>query len=543
MQHDFASVVTILEEAKRLNSELGHHVRSASFSKHLSGRFYRNNSLESHKARSDRVSKMREERRRLENFLKLEEKKIHFLEQKLYEKQMERRKEDEKRRNETLSSIKIQTVFRRSTCINQLILLRIERDIKIYLVIWLQSRFRGRRDRMFALAVKDGLAKIQEENAAAITIQTQMRMVVAKIRLNQVRQKIRESRCFAAIKLQSLSRGYIVRHKVKLRRKEVASTEIQRLYRGHLVRKNRHRQRKRKPKRIPLHERRYSSYGAVAPMDLPRNFSMSSTSDVRFRRASLPGWDVLRKAVATSSINFQPSMKYVVDRVPQRVTHIHLSDSSFISKSSSLPDDKNHHEKETISDVVITNRDEQVESGDESHTRQIPSQSLHKNQNIIAIVEVIEAKTSSEDFKRDKIIKSQLSAAKRALALSKKKEKDQEEKVRKEVLRKFALEKLEENRRNKIKEELEAKKEKQAKKSKERKRSFPIENRTNFNNSDFTVKVGGANGISNVTIAKEQKLLVLCQRVIVDASFLDSPFEDDFSESEFDLDSQNYIYM
>ena len=89
MQNDITNVVTMLQEAKKLNNDLGRHVRRAAFSTHLTGRFYQNNSLESHKARSNRISKMKAERRKLEKFLELEEKKIKFLEERLYEKQME----------------------------------------------------------------------------------------------------------------------------------------------------------------------------------------------------------------------------------------------------------------------------------------------------------------------------------------------------------------------------------------------------------------------------------------------------------------------
>lgn len=339
MQNDITNIVTMLQEAKRLNNDLGHHVRRASFSTHLSGRFYQNNSLGSYKARSNRVSKMKAERRKLEKFLELEEKKIKFLEERLYEHQMERRREEEKRMIETLSCIKVQSIFRRFSAYNKLQLLRVERDIKVYVILWLQSIFRGNRDRCIAQKLKCALARQRKEALSSIQIQTKMRQIIAKRRLSEKRQKYMIRRHNAARTIQALLRGHHGRRETTRRRQEFASIEIQRIYRGFLGRKLREKRRKKKTKRIPLHERRYSSYGAAVTVEISRRGSISTKNTIngmtdRKRRASLPGWDVLRKAVGTEAAKVRAPLKPVVDRIPSRCTPINQECSSVQSKAT-----------------------------------------------------------------------------------------------------------------------------------------------------------------------------------------------------------------
>jgi hypothetical protein len=75
MSQDVANADEILNEARVLNSELGRHVRKCSFSTHLSGRFYENHSLQSYKARAQRIAQMKAKRKQLEKFLVMEERK------------------------------------------------------------------------------------------------------------------------------------------------------------------------------------------------------------------------------------------------------------------------------------------------------------------------------------------------------------------------------------------------------------------------------------------------------------------------------------
>ena len=340
MQNDITNVVTMLQEAKKLNNDLGRHVRRASFSTHLTGRFYQNNSLESHKARSNRISKMKAERRKLEKFLELEEKKIKFLEERLYEKQMERRREEDKRMIQNLACIKIQSSFRCFSAYNKLQLLRVERDIKVYVVLWLQSIFRGNRDRCLVQRMKDELFRQLKEKLASICIQTQMRQYIAKNRLSEKRQENIIRRHNAACIVQALIRGHRDRCKAKRRRQELASILIQRVYRGFCGRKLRDKKRTKKTKRIPLHERRYSSYGAAVAVDISRRGSMSSknvsnVTNTQNRRASLPGWDVLRKAVSAEAAKVKKPLKQVVDRIPSRCIPTNVECSSVQSKATS----------------------------------------------------------------------------------------------------------------------------------------------------------------------------------------------------------------
>ena len=72
-EHDQFSFIT---QAKKINTDLGRHVRKCGFSNNLSGRFYTNASMQSHQARARRITQMQTKRKLLERSIKMEEKII-----------------------------------------------------------------------------------------------------------------------------------------------------------------------------------------------------------------------------------------------------------------------------------------------------------------------------------------------------------------------------------------------------------------------------------------------------------------------------------
>jgi leucyl aminopeptidase (aminopeptidase T) len=261
--HDSESILSI---ARTLNSDLGRHVKNCSFSTNLSGRFYQNNSLESHKARAQRIAQMKAKRKQLERSLELEEKKILYLEAKLEERRLMRLQEEKMKQMTERAAILIQSQIRRFLSYKRYQILRVENEIINYVVKFVQALFRGRRDRKRVNNIKMMIIKHRKEERAAIIIQSSARRLFAK---NELGNKIEERNLQynkAAICLQACVRGVRDRKIVNDLINEKATVKIQSLYRGLIGRRIRDarikalKKKKERATRIPLHERRYSTY-------------------------------------------------------------------------------------------------------------------------------------------------------------------------------------------------------------------------------------------------------------------------------------------
>jgi hypothetical protein len=513
-----------------------------------------------------------------------------------------------------------------------------------------------------------------------------MRQIIAKRRLSEKRQEHMIRRHSAARTIQALVRGHHGRRETTRRRQELASIQIQRVYRGFLGRKLIDKRRKKKTKRIPLHERRYSSYGAAATVDISRRGSISTKYTIngmtdRKRRASLPGWDILRKAVSTEAAKVRAPLKSVVDRIPSRCTPINLECSSVQSKttnstksSSELKQNKKkmqRKEKSMINDVMSDGYSITLDSVNESNkgrdssdigTPNQPSDEssnlkkeeesdprnhstpLEKSPKLIAPIKenrsnveedetdnqrllsleksskTIEASNQNESPLEEQIIehqnhpetidsilescinveedetqtqkshnplnsiqdkaitvgndrtesrnhstavdksfkstesiqenrrkisgqKSRKSVTKRALEITRKKKADKEAQKRKQLDRKAELQKLEEVRRSKMKQEIEERKERKAAKMLSKKKNnqsiLPI---VDVKSEGKLVKKKKDESCSS-SIAEDDtcpneknKLFVISSHIVIDESFLDGPFEQNCTETEYDLD-------
>jgi hypothetical protein len=293
MPYNVINADELLNEALILNSELGRHVRKCSFSKHLSGRFYENHSLESYNARAQRISQMKAKRKQLEKSLILEEQKIRFLEGELKKKMEERKRDNELKALMAQSAIIIQRMVRRMLAMNKLELLKIEEEIKLYVVPIIQARFRGIIARKYIQRIRQKEAQKRIEELALIRIQCMQRcrmarhLLAEKRRLREeARKLLEEKRYRAACKIQACVRGFIDRKIYLKLLRHYAATIIQCMVRivfaREEVRKRKLVLEKRKmyiPKRIPFHKRRYSIYSVDVTCSSKRSLADMSNFD------------------------------------------------------------------------------------------------------------------------------------------------------------------------------------------------------------------------------------------------------------------------
>ncbi len=327
--HDSESILSI---ARSLNSDLGRHVKKCSFSTHLTGRFYQNNSLESHKARAQRIAQMKAKRKQLERSLELEEKKILYLEAKLEERRLMRLQEEKIKQMRERAAILIQSQIRGFLCRKRYQILRVENEIINYVVQFIQALFRGRRDRKRVNNIKIMIIKHRKEERAAIIMQSSARRLLAK---NELDHKIKERNIQqnkAATRLQARIRGVRDRKIVIDLIQEKAAVKIQSLYRGLIGRRIRDarikamKKKKEKVARIPLHERRYSTYSIETRRDSVssrRRFSeMVSTAAGVSTERRLSGLEQLRFAHAALEQKEKENNEVNIPANPKQCNHI-----------------------------------------------------------------------------------------------------------------------------------------------------------------------------------------------------------------------------
>jgi|AntRauTorckE5430_2_1112549.scaffolds.fasta_scaffold05882_2 hypothetical protein len=299
MHHDVITNGTLLLEAQKLNSDLGRYVRKRSFSNNLSGRFYENNSLHSHKARAHRIVLMKAKRKQLEKSLLMEEMKITFLDEELKKKVAKRKREEELNALKELSASVIQCLVRKMLAIKKIELQKVEEQIVIYVAQLIQALFRGRRDRRHVQNIRFQIATDEMEQYACTRLQSLQRMRAARRVLKEKKLQLLARRNHAACLLQSIIRGISIRQAYELQlsvkrnhsaclvqsivrgridrlkytnaRKEAAVKCIQCFYRvsrawalnkaqKKAMQVKAAQEKEMKAKRVPLHERRYSTY-------------------------------------------------------------------------------------------------------------------------------------------------------------------------------------------------------------------------------------------------------------------------------------------
>ena len=421
MSKDEMNYGAILQDARMLNSDLGRFVRKCNFSTNLSDRFYENNSMRSHKARAHRIAQMKAKRKQLERSLLMEEKKIQFLEDELRKKVHERRRDDNMKILMKLSAMKIQRHVRKMLAINRVEVMRIEGQIINYVLTFIQAAFRGKRDRSRVQNLRLQIAQHRKERLASIRIQSLRRRDIARRQLMQKRRSLVIKECNAASLIQAHFRGNASKEIVKSMRRNYAAIYIQSMCRAAIARRLRDAARikaktkKEKPRRIPLHERRYSIYTFDGNKDGNKD---GHKDDPRRRFTELA-------STAQKIQQFQ-------ERTRRRtsVANLDVARNAFLNTKTT---DKERSDKERSD----------KERSDKS------MQSLPKTQ----VHDASSVSVSSEDD-NDRIRKARLRASMRAAKLKKQSRVDEEEKVRRIEARKKELMKLEQKRRSVLEQKL-----------------------------------------------------------------------------------------
>ena len=225
---------------------------------------------------------MKAKKKELERSVELEEKKVKYLEAKRQEWEKRLLENEERRKKMEMAALRIQIKIRRHLAYGRVEQLRKNIAIMNQMARFIQSLFRGKRDRNYSLVLKRKIIQHRKEELAAIRIQCTGRCILARKALHFAEEEKRRLLNNAVKKVQALQRGRLGR-KILERERELreskSATIIQSKYRSVKARRTidlLKRAKRKKVKRIPLHERRYSTYA----------FDASKSKNVSTRRRS-----------------------------------------------------------------------------------------------------------------------------------------------------------------------------------------------------------------------------------------------------------------
>jgi len=294
-----STINDFLINSQRINGEtFGRHARSSAFSTHLSGRFYKNSTLEAHASRKKRAARMRVKKRELEQAILVEERRVELLEEKLRERKAQCRQIRQRR---LLAAVTIQGLVRKRAAIHRVEGMRRRIKTRTRIAHFGQARYRGAKGRERARLRRMDIAQFKKEHLSSIRIQCLARSCAAREVL-RTKQEERRMRCNAtACTIQSAARmrqcrkrynNMVQEKQQQLRiRRESASMLIQTIYRRHLARIETERRRLEKlaeearTKRVPLHMRRYSMYSVSASQ--VASIAVSAASGMRRNNAAV----------------------------------------------------------------------------------------------------------------------------------------------------------------------------------------------------------------------------------------------------------------
>ncbi|KAL7530587.1 hypothetical protein ACHAXR_003579 [Thalassiosira sp. AJA248-18] len=306
---------SMLRDARLLNSDTGRHSVKCNFSSRLAGRFYQNGSLERNTLRKSRLVEMQAKKRRLEKELQLEERRVKLLEERLND--TERAREDAHGLIITLGRgvVRFQAFVRRRQALRLFRAMQHEALMRGLAARFLQCRYRGWKGRVRADSHREYLRQTRRNESAA-TIQANVRRrSQRKIYLDLLMERNTLSNQSAAA-IQAILRGNVSRrtYLAEMSKRQDAAMNTQRVWRGALgrIEAERLRQeliRKRieaeKPKRVPLHLRKYSTYGA--PPRRSANNNGTKKRDARMRRRSSDAMIIMKDGRLSSLSNFNSS--------------------------------------------------------------------------------------------------------------------------------------------------------------------------------------------------------------------------------------------
>jgi hypothetical protein len=323
------SMDSMLRDARLINSDIGRHSVKCNFSARLTGRFYQNSSLERHTARKSRLVEMQAKKRRLEKELQLEEQRVKLLEERLHDTERAREDAQELIFNLVRGMVRFQSLVRRKQSMTRFKDIRHVARMAILVAFHLQSRYRGWKGRSRADSIRHDL-KQKLMNDSAVSIQASLRRhLQRKYYLGLLSQRNALSDKSAAA-IQALLRGKVARkmYLEEMSRRQSAASNVQRVFRGKLgrleaerIRQLRLKKQSEKPKRVPLHLRRYSTYGSDSVQKKPDKGPKKR--DATNRRRSSVDMSILRdgKAFGSSVTNGDPDENDSIATTLTSLTH------------------------------------------------------------------------------------------------------------------------------------------------------------------------------------------------------------------------------
>mmetsp|Transcript_33818 Transcript_33818/g.71115 ORF Transcript_33818/g.71115 Transcript_33818/m.71115 type:complete len:544 (-) Transcript_33818:131-1762(-) len=342
---------SVLQDARLLNSDIGRHSVQCNFSTRLAGRFYQNGSLERHTLRKSRLVEMQARKRRLEKELELEERRVRLLEERLGE--TEKAREDAQELIITIERgvVRLQSFVRRKQALQLFSTMRYESRMKNAIAKFFQCRYRGWKGRLRAESRKEYLSHKQRDVYATM-IQARVRRFSQRSLYLDLLLKEKLSKNQSAAVIQALLRGKLTRQAYldEIGRRQGAAESVQQIWRGAAVRimvekmreeALRKRMEAGKPKRIPLHLRRYSTYGSNnnrkggAPNSLTK-----SKRDLRMRRRSSDAMIIMKDGRLSSLAHLKSSSTSMRD--PDENDSIGTTITSLTNQSNTT---ENTHQK------------------------------------------------------------------------------------------------------------------------------------------------------------------------------------------------------
>lgn len=288
---------SFLSEAQLLNSNnIGRYSAKRLFTTRLSGRFYHDGSLERSTFRKSRLVEMQERKRRLERELELEERRVTLLQERLHE--TERVRDDANELIFTIQRgfIQFQAVVRRNQALKLYRATCYELQMKHFSAQFLQRQYHGRKGRMIANARREYLQQECRCKSAAYIQAAVRRRIQRRYYLDLLSERKRLGNA-SAVAIQAILRGKVTRQSylTTMKCRHDASCTIQRVWRGVAGRKiaielrellrRRLEAEQEKPKRVPLHLRRYSTM-RFQPGDNTITLQQQQQQRMRRRRSS-----------------------------------------------------------------------------------------------------------------------------------------------------------------------------------------------------------------------------------------------------------------
>jgi len=247
--------------ALKMNGDIGRHIRKNSFTIALTGRFYQNHSLESHRKKGDRLIKLKEKRLALINKIDEEQKKIKRIEVNIRRREIRTKLGLQKIDLVQRGIIMLQSSIRRRREKMKVYHLRQQHRAKTFIATFVQRLYRGRLARKQAECLLEERKINTLKHFSSSKIQKFWRCLRAKRFLSELKSQRAEEKNFSALQIQRIWRGRYsrqafrlkIKNKQEFEHKKSAAILIQKMIRGGLAK---HKfKKKRTPQKNPSRRR------------------------------------------------------------------------------------------------------------------------------------------------------------------------------------------------------------------------------------------------------------------------------------------------